>query len=91
MADQIDPRYREAMQNMARSIDIAFNGQKDVLAGTREVGFVLLLFPFGEEPNPERDRCNYISNGAERRDMIVLFKEMIRRFEGQPEIPTTRA
>jgi hypothetical protein len=31
-------------------------------------------------------RCNYISNGADRRDIVLLMKEMIARFEGQPEV-----
>ena len=30
--------------------------------------------------------ANFISNGADRRDLVVLFKEMIARFEGQPEV-----
>lgn len=31
-------------------------------------------------------RCNYISNGADRNDVVVLMKEMIARFEGQPKM-----
>jgi hypothetical protein len=44
---------------------------------------VLLVFPFGDA---EGNRCNFISNGADRKDIVVLFKEMIARFEGQPEM-----
>jgi hypothetical protein len=27
-----------------------------------------------------------MSNGADRRDVVTLMKEMIARFEGQPEV-----
>jgi hypothetical protein len=27
-----------------------------------------------------------MSNGADRRDIVTLMKEMIARFEGQPEL-----
>jgi hypothetical protein len=37
---------------------------------------VLLVFEFGDDPG----RCNFISNGADRRDIVTLFKEMIARF-----------
>jgi hypothetical protein len=57
-----------------------FNGEKRGKA--REVGFVLLVFPFGEKEG----RCNYISNGADRRDIVTMMKEQIKRFEGQPEM-----
>ena len=39
-------------------------------------------FPFGDHSG----RCNYISNGADRKDVVTLMKKMIARFEGQPEI-----
>ena len=51
------------------------------LANGDKKGFVLLVFPFGEKAG----RCNYISNGAAREDIVTLFKEQIKRFEGQPE------
>jgi hypothetical protein len=41
-----------------------------------------MVFPFGDRTG----RCNYISNGADRRDIVTLMKEMIGRFEGQPEM-----
>lgn len=61
---------------------MAFNGEKKGKA--RKTGFILLVYPFG---NPEKGdaRCNFISNGADRKDVVALFKEMITRFEGQPE------
>jgi hypothetical protein len=76
----IEPQYIEMMNRIAGALDTAFN---DKLRGNdRKVGFVLLVFPFGEKEG----RCNFISNGADRKDIVVLFKEMIKRFEGQPEM-----
>lgn len=84
----IEPRYLEQMNLLARFLDEQFNGKdagpRDRGAGDkRKVGFVLLVFPFGEE---DQGRCNFISNGADRKDVVALFKEMIARFEGQPEV-----
>ncbi len=76
----IDPKLRSSMNAIARALDEVLNGGKRGRA--REIGFVLLTFPYeGHE-----GRCNYISNGADRRDIVTLFKEQIKRFEGQPEI-----
>jgi hypothetical protein len=75
----IEPEYIEKMNAIARTLDKLFNGE--VKGRQRQVGFVLLVFPFGEKEG----RANYISNGADRRDIVTLFKEQIKRFEGQPE------
>jgi hypothetical protein len=74
----IEPKFREKMNVLAHFLDKQFNG--DAPRGERQVGFCLLVFNFGDE-----GRCNYISN-ADRLDMIVLLKEQLARFEGQPEI-----
>lgn len=74
----IETAHHKQMNELAGALDELFNGEKH--GNDREVGFVLLVFPFGES-----GRTNFISNGADRRDLIVLFKEMIARFEGQPE------
>ncbi len=74
----IEPEYREQMQRVAKALDETFNGE----GNDRKVGFVLLLFEYGEQEG----RCNFISNGANRKDIVTLFKEMIKRFEGQPEM-----
>jgi hypothetical protein len=68
------------MNALARAIDQLFNGDKR--GNDRKVGFVLMVYNFGDEPG----RCNYISNGADRKDVVTLMKEMIARFEGQPEM-----
>lgn len=84
----IEPEYRLQMNALAAALDEIFNGDE---AGPRErgvedkrkVGFVLLVYEFGEV---ESGRCNFISNGADRKDIVTLMKEMIARFSGQPEM-----
>lgn len=76
----IEPEYRDTMNRVAGALDEAFNG---VAKGKeRKVGFVLLVFPFGADDG----RVNYISNGASREDIVVMLREQIKRFEGQPEM-----
>jgi hypothetical protein len=76
----IQPEYIEQMKAIAAALDETFN---DGLRGAdRPTGFVLMVFPF----NGFDGRCNYISNGANREDIVTLMKEMIARFEGQPEM-----
>ncbi len=77
----IQEQYRAQMQAIAEVLDEAFNGAAK--GSGRQTGFVLMVFPYGDV---EGGRTNYISNGADRRDVVVLMKEMIARFEGQPEI-----
>jgi hypothetical protein len=76
----IEAAYIEKMNAVAAALDEIFN--LGARGKDREVGFVLLVFPFGEKEG----RCNYISNGADRRDIVTLMKEQIKRFEGQPEM-----
>lgn len=81
LGDQpIEDEYRAKMNAIAEALDRTFNGDKR--GKDKKVGFVLLIFEYGEKEG----RCNYISNGADRRDIVTLFKEQIKRFEGQPEI-----
>jgi hypothetical protein len=76
----IEPKYTKQMEGIAQALDEVFN--RNAKGADRKVGFVLLVYPFGEKEG----RCNFISNGADRKDIVVLFKEMIKRFEGQPEM-----
>jgi hypothetical protein len=76
----IEPAYVTEMTAIAKALDEIFNGQ--LKGNDRPTGFALMVFPFGERTG----RCNFISNGANREDLVVLFKEMIARFEGQPEV-----
>jgi hypothetical protein len=83
----IQPEYREHMNQIAAGLDKIFNG--DLKGKDRPTGFVLMVFPFTGEGKGTDGRCNYISNGADRNDVITLMKEMIARFEGQPEVKGT--
>lgn len=73
----IEMSYRDAMNNIATALDRILNGKQGVENGDRKSGFVLLVFPF----NDQTGRCNYISNGANRDDIVRMFKEQIRQFE----------
>jgi hypothetical protein len=75
----IEPAYREMMNGVAQALDAAFNGE--LKGPARKTGFVLLVFPFGNEDG----RCNYISNGADRKAIVTMMKEQIKRFEGMAE------
>jgi hypothetical protein len=76
----IETKYKKRMEAVASAVDQVFNG--DTKGKNRKIGFVLLVFEFNESEK----RINYISNGADRRDIITLFKEQIKRFEGQPDV-----
>jgi len=83
LGDQpIQPEFYEKMNHVAAALDKFFNG--DQKGKARPTGFILMVYPFRELASGDA-RCNYISNGADRRDVVVLMKEMIARFEGQPE------
>lgn len=77
----IQQEYHARMNAVAQGLDKVFNGEAK--GADRKTGFVLLVFPFG---STETGRCNFISNGADRRGVVTLMKEMIARFEGQPEM-----
>ena len=76
---KIQSEYEKQMNEIAEVLDVVFNG--DAIGKDRKVGFMLSVFPFGDE-----GRFNYISNVADRKDMVCLMKEIIARFEGQPKI-----
>jgi len=71
----IQDEYRARMNAIARVLDETFNG--DARGSERKTGFVLLVFPYGDVDG----RCNYISNGADRRDIIKLLREQANRFD----------
>ena len=76
----IEERYRREMAAVAQALDDTFN--PGLHGKDRKTGFVVMVFPFGDTSG----RCNYISNGANRQDVVTLMKEMVARFEGQPEL-----
>jgi hypothetical protein len=75
----IDQAYHDSMTAVMQAVDETFNGNRK--GPDKKVGVVLMVFPFGNVEG----RCNYMSNGADRRDIVTLMKEMIARFEGQAE------
>lgn len=79
----IEPEFIRQMNEIAKGLDKIFNGDKR--GKDRPTGFVLMVFPFVEFEKGDA-RCNYISNGADRNDVVALMKEMIARFEDQPDI-----
>jgi len=77
----VEPEYIEKMTAICHVLDETFNG--DLKHPHKPTGFVLLVFPF-EGIGRGDGRANFMSNGANRKDLVVLFKEMIARFEGMP-------
>lgn len=73
----LESRHARTMKRVAREIDAQFN--PDTAGNSRTVGFVLLVFPFGESDG----RCNYISNGAGREAVATLLEEQAKRFRAQ--------
>ena len=69
---------------LARSLDEILNG-KGVLTdkSKRKNGFILLIFPYNEHEG----RCNYVSNGARREDVIKMFETQIERFKERAGSP----
>jgi len=74
--EEIEPRYVREMKTLAHVLDDHFNDPEQ----PKHTAFVLLVMPFGDAEG----RVNYISN-AIRKDIIVMMKEVLARFEGQPE------
>jgi hypothetical protein len=68
----IQAEYARQMQAIAYALDDVLNPDNK-----RTTGFVLLVFPFDSKDG----RCNYISNGADRDDIVRLMREQIKRFE----------
>lgn len=75
-----DPRFADLMVQVMGAVDQTFNGS--ARGKDKKVGIVMLVFEYGEAEG----RCNYISNGAGRKDIAVMLREQAARFEGQPEV-----
>ncbi len=70
---------KDALDALATSLDNILNGH--IKEGERQSGFVLLLFPYGDKSG----MCNYVSNGANREDIVRMFKAQIKLLEEQFE------
>jgi hypothetical protein len=75
--EEISKEYRAAMNGLAKDLDAILNG--GLTGEDRTVCFTLLITDFNKS-----SRVNYISNG-QREDIIVMMKEVLARFQGQPE------
>jgi hypothetical protein len=73
----LEPRIARQMKQAARELDAKFN--PDTAGVDRTIGFVLLVFPYRSDSG----RCNYISNGADRADVLRLLEEQAARFREQ--------
>lgn len=82
----VQAEHLAVMNALARGIDDALNPQAATLPGVpsgpreRQVGFLLCVFNFGEQPT--QGRFNYISN-AEALDVLATLKEIAARLEGR--------
>ena len=72
--------YQKMMTAIMQGIDELLNPDKETKG--RATGILIMMFPYGDHSG----RCNYMSNGADRRGVVILMKEMIARFEGQPDV-----
>lgn len=82
----IQSEFNHRMNNLAHFLDEMFNDNAEGEA--RKTGFILIVFPFEQAESAKRGgtgRANYISN-AKRSDVVIMLKEQIKRFEGQPEM-----
>lgn len=73
----IQEHYKLLMKAIAATIDEFINPDPD----NKRNGFIVMMFPLEDHEG----RCNYISN-ANREDVIIMLKEQVARFEGQPEL-----
>lgn len=77
----VEFKYIQDMIGIADEMDELFNpgmGPGD----TRKVGFILMVFEFGQA----KGRCNYIST-AERNDVEQLLKDQLKYFEDVRNAP----
>jgi hypothetical protein len=79
---EIDPLFKEMMNDLAGFLDQMFNG--DLRGGDRKNAFVLLVMPFNGPPGA---RTNYISN-AKRESIIEMMEEVVARFKKTGGIDT---
>lgn len=81
IGEPIDEQYRLLMNAICHHLDAAFNG--NAKGAARQVGFVLLVFPFGDEDT----RVNYISNGCDRAEIARALRKVATRFDpAEPEV-----
>lgn len=75
----VQERYKKLMTEVMKGLDEIFNGTAK--ADARHTGIVMFVFPY----NDQNGRVNYMSNGANRADVIRMFEEQIRRFKADSD------
>jgi hypothetical protein len=73
-----EDRFKQTMIAIMKTVDEFMNGE-NCPPSERKVAIAMLMFPFGEDSG----RCNYMSNGIDRRDMEKLLFEQAKRFRKQ--------
>lgn len=71
----VQPEYIAQMTAIMQTLNHFING--DAPPKQRKTGIIVLMFPF----NDSGGRCNYMSNGANRHDVLKLLREQVKRFE----------
>lgn len=77
--DPLEVEFEEIMIGMASHCDAALNPGQE--GSDRKLGFVLLVFPF----DAAGGRVNYLTNGADRAEIIRLMQGQIDGFEKDGE------
>lgn len=72
---------KNVARDLAAFLDSFLNGE--LQGEARKTGFILMMFPFGDVPGR---RANWITNGADKNEIVRLMKETISRFEMQNSI-----
>lgn len=81
MSDKPQWMTKVGLEDIAKGLDVTLNGKDAVLEnkGERKTGFVLFLYPFGDDSS----RTNYVSNNAGREEVTKMLEEQLRFFRGE--------
>lgn len=82
MNEPLNIKLHDDMTALAQALDELLNAGKTVEGAS---GFVMLVFPFANLEKGDM-RCNYISNVGDRKAIACVLRELIARFEGQPNV-----
>jgi len=79
--DQTPPAsLQEFFNSIAATLEQIFNGKEALNdKSLRKTGFILMVYPYATND----ERCNFISNGATRTDILARLKVQVRSFEDQ--------
>ncbi len=75
--ERIAAHHKAVMRVVASNVEAGLNGRAK--GADRKVGFTILVYPM---PNTDGG-CDMISNGASDAEVMMLFRTMLARMEGQ--------